>query len=103
MERTRDLVFEASVGQQIARQLLNDELIVWKIAIERVNHPVAVRPDSRPFVILFISFCVCIARQVQPPVDQRLAYRGGASRRCTCFLFAVCGASVRNPVWFSTV
>ena len=73
MERTRDLVFEASVGQQIARQLLNDELIVWKIAIERVNHPVAVRPDSRPFVVLFISFCVCVARQVQPDGGPSLA------------------------------
>ena len=40
-----DLLFEARIFEQVTRELFEDELIVRQVAIDGVDHPVAVLPD----------------------------------------------------------
>ena len=44
VETRRDLLVERRVRQQVARDLLDRELIERHVAVERVDHPVAPRP-----------------------------------------------------------
>src|SRR5262249_4971540 len=44
-EARRHAVLQRRMRQQIARQLFNRELIERQILVERVDHPVAIRPD----------------------------------------------------------
>ena len=61
----RDLLIIGRVRKKIAGDLLDRELIVGKVAIERVNDPVAIEPDLAP-VVLFVPVRVGITRQVEP-------------------------------------
>ena len=53
------------VGQQIARELPRNELIEWKILIERFDHPIAIRPD-RASTIHLVAMRIRKTREVQP-------------------------------------
>ena len=60
------------VGQQIARDLLDGELIERQIAVVSIDHPIAIRPD-RALVIQMQPVRVAIARLVQPMMGHLLA------------------------------
>ena len=53
------------VGQKIACQLINGELVEGHIFIERTDHIIPVRPDSTGHII-GISCGVCIAGKIEP-------------------------------------
>ena len=66
MKGASDAVLKGGFGKQVSGQLFDHELIVRQIAIEGVNHPVAIGPDSRALPVLFVTFCIRISCQVQP-------------------------------------
>ena len=59
-----DLVLRG-VGQQIAGELLDDELVVRQVAIEGVDDVIAIRPDLARLVLL-VAVGVRVTRRVQP-------------------------------------
>src|SRR5690348_4098265 len=52
-------------GHHITSNLLREKLVVWFVVVEGPDQPIAVFPYRSRF-ILFISFCVCIPRKVEP-------------------------------------
>ena len=79
-QKTRgdDLVL-GCVRKQVACDLLNDELIVGKVAIECIDHPVAIEPDESHGV-LFITVRVCVMRCIQPVAAPALAMMLGGQQ-----------------------
>ena len=41
-------LFERRVREQIAGELVDSEFVVWQVAIERVDHPIAIAPHVEP-------------------------------------------------------
>ncbi len=72
MEAGGDFLIERGVRQQVASQLLDRELIERHVAVERVDHPIAVMPHHARIVIAK-SVGVGIARGVQPVAAPALA------------------------------
>ena len=66
MKARRHLLFERRPPHQIAGQLLDDELVIRQIAIEGVDHPVAIAPGVGPTSVFLITVAVGIACQVEP-------------------------------------
>ena len=66
-----DLVLRG-VGQQVAGELLDDELVVGQVAVEGVDDPVAVEPDEARLVLLE-AVGVGVARGVEPVAAPALA------------------------------
>ena len=60
------------VGQQVTGDLLDGELIKRQIGIERVDHPIAPRPDGAR-AILLVTIGVGVAREIQPRLRPALA------------------------------
>jgi len=60
------------VGQQVARDLFDDEAIVGEVAIEGVDDPVAIEPDEARRVF-FVAVGIGIARGVEPHARPALA------------------------------
>src|SRR6185436_8738085 len=60
-----NLLLQGGVGQQVAGQLLDGELIKRHVLVERVDHPFTVRPDRTRQVHL-IAIGIGVTRQVQP-------------------------------------
>ena len=71
-----DLVLRRA-GQQVAGDLVDDELIVGQVAIEGVDDPIAVEPDE-PRLVLFVAVGVGVARGVEP--DAGPSVRRSAAR-----------------------
>ena len=61
----RDLLVESRVRQQVARQLLDGELIERHVRVQGVDGPVAPRPH-RPRAVSLIAVRVGITRRVEP-------------------------------------
>ena len=59
-----DLVLRRS-GQEVARNLLDDELVVGQVAIQSADHPIAIEPDLA-LLVLLESVGVGVARRIQP-------------------------------------
>ena len=79
------LLILRGIRQQIARNLLDHELVVRHIAIERMDHPIAVEPHQARRVF-FVAVGIGIAGGVQPVASPALAVtEAKASRRSTCF------------------
>ena len=53
-------------GQQVAGQLLDREPIEGHVAVEGVDHPVAVPPGIGPVAVVLVAVAVGIADQVEP-------------------------------------
>ena len=68
-----DLLFDGCVGQQIARQLLDRELVEWHAGIERLDHPMAVAPCMRAPVVLLITVAVGVTGLIQPGASPAFA------------------------------
>src|SRR5581483_2924185 len=60
-----DKLVLAGVGELVARDLLNDKLIVRKILVEGFDDPIAIIPDE-PWLVLFKAIGVGVTRGVQP-------------------------------------
>ena len=71
----RDFLIERRAGQHVSRDLLDGELIERLVRIERVDDPVAIRPDAAR-AILFVAIRVGVARQVEPLAGPALAIAG---------------------------
>ncbi len=59
-------LIDSGVGQQISGELLDRELIVRHIAIERVDDPVSIAPRIGPELIGLVTIAIRIAGQIQP-------------------------------------
>ena len=60
-----DFLVDGRIGQHVASDLLDRELVERQIAVERVNHPVAVFPDAATIVLL-VAVGVGVAREIEP-------------------------------------
>ena len=65
VEAGGDPLFQRGVGQQVARQLLDRELVERQVAVEGTDHPVAIGPDFA-IVVEVDAVRVGIASGVQP-------------------------------------
>ena len=78
VESDRDFLFRRRVGDKVAGELLDAELIVRLVAIDRRHDPVAVAPGPAPFSIPEIPVALTIAGKVEPVPSPALAVvRGG--------------------------
>ena len=65
MEGRRNDLFLGRARQQIAGKLLGQELVVGQIAVEGINHPIAIAPHIAEGVLL-IALAVSVTRHVEP-------------------------------------
>ena len=72
MKSSGDEVIRCRLGQHVARNLLDAELIEGHVSVQRTHDPVAVGPDL-PRAVLLKAVRVRIARQVQPAPRPALA------------------------------
>src|SRR5689334_19954682 len=54
------------VREKVTCKLLDRELIVRHVLIERFDHPVAIAPN-RSRSITFVTFCVRVSSEIEPP------------------------------------
>ena len=66
VERSGQPLQAGGVGQEIAGELFDGELVKWQVGIDGVDHPIAVAPGVHARAILFIAVTVRIAGFVQP-------------------------------------
>ena len=81
MKARRRPLGECRVGQQVARQLFQRELIEGEVVVQGGDHPVAIPPGPGPGTIFFVSIAVGIAGLVEPVPGPALAKVG----RCQQF------------------
>src|SRR5262249_15161086 len=66
IEAGSDYVIDGAVRQQVARELLDGELVERHIAVERFDHPLPPAPGPRAGAVFFIAVAIGVSRQVQP-------------------------------------
>ncbi len=66
MEGGRDQLVVRRVRQQIPRELLDREAIKRHVAVDRVDHPVAVLVGRQAGIVLLVAVAVGVARHVEP-------------------------------------
>ena len=59
--------------QHVAGELLDRELVVRHVGVDRGNHPIAIATGKRPRAILLVAVAVGIAGQVEPVPPPALA------------------------------
>ena len=72
VEAGGDDVVGHSVGQEITGDLPDRECVERHVVVERLNHPVAIRPD-RPLAILLVAVRVGVAGEIEPAAGPPLA------------------------------
>ena len=72
MEAGGDLLALRGVGEHVAGELLDGELVERHVGVERVDHPIAVRPD-RARAVLLVAVGVGVAGQIEPAARPALA------------------------------
>ena len=77
VERRRQKLVDGRIGEHVAGDLFDRELVVRQIAVEGVDHPVAILPDG-PRLILGIAVRVGVASQIEP--HRRPAFAVGTGR-----------------------
>ena len=75
MKSRSDLLARRSIGDLIARDLLDRKLVERQVRIERANHPVAIRPNGAMAVAL-IAIAVRITGRIEPRRGPPLAITG---------------------------
>ena len=68
-----DFLFERGVGQEIAGELFNRELIEGLVAIERADDPVAIHVGEGARGIFFVTVAVGVVREIEPVTRPVLA------------------------------
>ena len=77
MEPGGDQLVGGGIGEEIARNLFDRELVEGQVGVERADDPVAPGPDGAA-AVLFITIGVCITGQIEPLPSPSLAImRGG--------------------------
>ena len=76
MKTGRDLLLDAGVLQQIARQLLAGKAVEREIPVEGPDDPVPIPPGKRTNSILLVSIAVSVAREIQPVAPPPLTEMG---------------------------
>ena len=66
------LILHPLLMQEVTRELLDAELVIRHVRIQRLHHPVAIRPDAARRVDA-VAVAVRIARLIQPPAAPALA------------------------------
>ena len=72
MEAGCDDVFGGGIGQKVARDLPDRELVERHVGVEGADHPVAIGPD-RPIAVLLIPVGVGVAGKVEPAAGPAFA------------------------------
>ena len=90
----RHLLRNPGVRQHVAGKLLDRESIKRQIGVQRLDHPIAVRPDRAP-AILFVSVRVGVSRQIEPSPRPSLAVMRRRQQPVNLFLVGI-GRTVRN-------
>ena len=80
VERGRDAVVVGRARQHVAREHAQRELVVRHVGVERVDQPVAPRPDVA-VVVLLVALRVGVAAEVEPDPRETLAIRGAREQR----------------------
>ena len=65
IEARRDELVDCWAGQQIASQLLRKESVIWQVAVECLDDPIAPTPH-RTLGVVVESMGVGVARDIQP-------------------------------------
>src|SRR5262249_4522869 len=61
-----DLLLQSGLRQQVASQLLDDELVIGQVAVESADQPVAPAPGERTAGVLLVAIAVGVARDIEP-------------------------------------
>ena len=65
IESRSDLLIHGRVWQQVTRQLPDCEVVIRQVVIERLHHPIAIRPHAA-FVVEMQPVRIRVARRIQP-------------------------------------
>ena len=65
-ESRGDFLLLSGVRQLVTGNLLDYKLVVGHVAIDRVNHPLAVPPSPGALEILFVAIAIGVMRQIEP-------------------------------------
>ena len=74
MKGRRHKLLERRLRQQVAGDLLDGELVERQVAVQGVDHPVAVAPNDAQRIGA-VAFAIGIARQIEPDSGPALAVR----------------------------
>jgi hypothetical protein len=80
-------------GEQVAGDLLHEELAVGHVAVESVDHPVSPGPHL-PHLILFVAVGVGVAGEVEPVAGPLLAVAGA----CLADFVRACPSSAARSI-----
>ena len=75
VESGRDQLRARRLRQEVASDLLDGKTVEGQVGVERVDHPVAVRPDAAGLVVR-VALRVGVARQVEPAARPMLPVGG---------------------------
>ena len=92
-------VFGRGAGQEVARELLDAELVVGEVGVQRLDHPVAVRPD-RARAVLLETVGVGVTREVEPAPRPALAVTRGSEQAIHELFVGVRGSVADERVGF---
>ena len=79
VEPGRDPLIEGRLGQEVAGELFNSELVKGLVAVEGIDDPVPVGPE-RSFIIQVQAMGVAVAGRIQPEARHVLAVLGGSQQ-----------------------
>ncbi len=97
IETACDLLIDARVGQQIAGQLLDDELAVRHVPIECADHPIAPVPHVAMTVDM-VAVRVGVTSQIQPLHRHALAIPRRIQQSINLFLIRIARAIRKERV-----
>ena len=92
VESTGHHLFERGVGNHIASELFDAELVEGHVLFESGNHPIAIRPN-RAVIVDVDAVGIGVARGVEPVAGHLLGVRGGLEHAGNS-LFVCVGAGV---------
>src|SRR5439155_26792183 len=81
-EPGRDQIVLSGVRQLVAGDLFDDKTVVGQVTVERIDDPIAIRPNEARLV-LFKTVRVGVTRGVQPVPPPTLAIMGRVDRKST--------------------
>ena len=99
MEAGGDLLVVGGGRQQVARQLLGGELVERHVAVQGVDHPVAVLPD-RARAVNAVAVGVGVAGGVEPVLAPPLAVVRAGEQAVDLLLVGVGGPVIQELVQF---
>ena len=96
MKASRDDLLLRGLGEQVARQLLDDELIKGEIPVQGFDHPIAIHPDLAGRVIV-VAVGVCVTSDIEPVTSPALPV-GWGIQEPVHHSFVSAGIGVRDKV-----